>query len=174
MHSTRYVPFFWKERFQLSAPQEHLTQAAFSWQALHCSNGWTHSIRRKSEVNKLVTKEMTFLLLSCISVSCISDSQEVRRKERIFSKAGESECPAVQIRPWGEPLMLQWVTTSTHEWYGWAGVCCVPGQETQLTAAGCTEQEGHAHESWGTRRWLWTTDRLHPNRQLQNENCFNH
>lgn len=53
------------------------------------------------------TNEMTFLLLSCISVSCISDSQEVRRKERIFSKAGESECPAVQIRPWGEPLMLQ-------------------------------------------------------------------
>lgn len=47
------------------------------------------------------TKEMSFLLLSCISVSCISDSQEVRRKERIFSKAGESECPAVQILPLG-------------------------------------------------------------------------
>lgn len=47
------------------------------------------------------TKEMSFLLLSCISVSCISDSQEVWRKERIFSKAGESECPAVQILPLG-------------------------------------------------------------------------
>lgn len=44
---------------------------------------------------------MSFLLLSCISVSCISDSQEVWRKERIFSKAGESECPAVQILPLG-------------------------------------------------------------------------
>lgn len=53
------------------------------------------------------TKETIFLLLSCISVSCISDSQDVRRKERIFSKAGESECPAVQLRPWGEALMLQ-------------------------------------------------------------------
>lgn len=106
------------------------------------SNGCTHTIRRTSEVNQLVYQGDAFLLLGCISASWISDSG----KESESSKAGERECPAVQMLPLGTAPSRP-NESLRGPMSGTGGRCHGPGRRDSWQPRCCTEQEGTHEET---------------------------
>ena len=122
------IPSSERKHYNLILLMNVFNKSHFHGKPSTASNGCTHTLRKKSKVNRLVYQG-DGLCSSALSQHFIFVILRRGEKKSIFSKGGESESPALQIPPLGTVLLKPQMHHCNYQPVVEMGVCCEPGQK---------------------------------------------